>query len=81
MFGWSILKSFFSGRILHLFAALLVALCVYAIWNAGRDSEKAKVVKAVEKSVRVSNAIQDKNRKSSDADIDKRLLRWTVSCN
>lgn len=73
---WTVLKTFFSGRILQLCAAFLVALCVYAVWNAGRDSEKAKVVKAVEKSVRVSNAIQDKNRKSSDADVLRRLSKW-----
>lgn len=81
MFTWSILKTFLSGRILHVVIAVLLVAIAYVVWDAGRDSEKAKVVKRIEKSVKVSNAIQNKNRKSSDADIDKRLQRWVYQCN
>lgn len=75
------LRTLLSGRILKAAAlALLVLFVIAAIWNAGRDSEKAKATKTIEKSVRVSNAIQNKNRRASDSDIHKRLQQWTIKC-
>lgn len=75
---WSIVVSALTGNIWRVLAALAIAASVYAIWNMGADHEKAKVVKTVQRNVKVSNAIQNKNRKSSDSDIVIRLQRsWS----
>lgn len=73
---WLALRTFLSGRIWWVFAGLAVVICAAVIWDAGKDAEKAKTAKAIQKSVKVSNAIQDRNRRSSDSDIFTRLLRW-----
>jgi len=77
---WSILLRFLSGRIWQIMAAGVIASCIFWVWNAGKDSEKAKNTKAIEKSVKVSNAIQNKNRRASDTDIFARLQRWIIDC-
>lgn len=75
---WSIIASAFTGNIWRILAGLVIAASIYAVWNAGVDHEKAKVVKTVQRNVKVSNAIQNKNRKSSDSDIVIRLQRdWS----
>jgi predicted negative regulator of RcsB-dependent stress response len=73
---WSLIASFLTGNIWRILAGLVIATSIYAVWNAGADHEKAKVVKTVQRNVKVSNAIQNKNRKSSDSDVLKRLSKW-----
>lgn len=73
---WSLAANFLIGNIWRVLAALAIATSMYLIWNAGADHEKAKVVKTVQRNVKVSNAIQNKNRKSSDSDVLKRLSKW-----
>jgi uncharacterized membrane protein (DUF106 family) len=74
---WSLIGNFLIGNIWRILVAAAIAASVYVIWNAGVDHEKARVVKTVQRNVKVSNAIQNKNRKSSDSDVLKRLSKWS----
>ena len=74
---WPGIGSFLIGNIWRVLVVAAVATSIYIIWNAGVDHEKAKVVKTVQRNVRVSNVIQNKNRKSSDSDVLKRLSKWS----
>lgn len=64
-------------KIIAAIAVLILASgIVYKIWDSGRNAEQTAVTKKVNKNIKVSNEVQDKNRRSSDADIAERLQLW-----
>jgi hypothetical protein len=63
-----------------LFAAIgaVIALLsiTWYIYERGKDAERVRSLEKVQDNVRAANEVENRNNRSSDDDITKRLYRW-----